>query len=144
MYSLFASSIDGHTSLLVAALVSQVVEKGSATQAMSAFKRLECNLQAIQKLLSQLQGQPCFDQVAKTQASNFEKLLGPSPAIDAEQATSLNELVLASALPNDLKSRLVTAISSGSTSSSAAAAASSKRVKQQDFQTIFEFLPVGS
>jgi hypothetical protein len=101
-------------------------------------------LQAIQKLLSQLQGQPCFDQVAKTQASNFEKLLGPSSVIDAEQAISLNELVLASVLPNDLKSRLVTAISSGSGSSSAAAAAGSKRVKQQDFQTIFEFLPVDS
>ena len=109
---------------------------------MSAFKRLECSLRAIQKLLSQLDGQPCFEGVAKTQASNFEKLLAAS-WLDTEQAASLNELVLNTAFPKDIKDRLLTAISSGS-NSVAVGGPGPKRAKQQDFQTIFEFLPLES
>ena len=128
-----------HISLLLLRLVCPSVGAPSATETMAAFKRLESNLQAVQKLLSQLEGQPCFEEVAKTQANNFEKLLGTSPAVEAEQAASLNDLVLASTFPNDIKSRLVARISNGSCSTVAGA---SSRVKQQDFQTIFEYLPV--
>ena len=105
------------------------------------MQRLECSLQAVQKLLGQLEGQPCFQQVARTQASNFEKLLGKSPVLGADAATRLNELVLSSAFPNDIKSRLVERISNLSTTS---VADGSQRMKQQDFQTIFEYLPADS
>ena len=106
-----------------------------------AMQRLECSLQAVQKLLGQLEGQPCFQQVARTQASNFEKLLGKSPVFGADAATRLNELVLSSAFPNDIKSRLVERISNSSTTS---VADGSQRMKQQDYQTIFEYLPADS
>ena len=105
----------------------------------SDFQRLECSLQAVQKLLGQLQGQPCFQEVAKTQASNIEKLLGNSPAMPAEGATRLNELVLSSAFPADIKNRLVARISNSSTTT---VSRGFQRTKQQDFQTIFEYLPV--
>ena len=51
---------------------------------MSDVQRLACSLQAVQKLLGQLQGQPCVQEVAKTQASNIEKLLGNSQTMVAE------------------------------------------------------------
>ena len=105
---------------------------------MSSSQRLECSLQAVQKLLAQLQGQPCFQQVAMTQASNFEKLLGKSPVSGAEAATRLNELVLSSAFPADIKNRLVARISNSSTTTVSRVV---QRNKQQDFQTIFEYLP---
>ena len=96
-------------------------------------------MQAVQKLLGQLQGQPCFQEVAKTQASNIEKLLGNSQAMPAEGATRLNELVLSSAFPADIKNRLVARISNSSTTT---VSRGFQRTKQQDFQTIFEYLPV--
>ncbi len=106
---------------------------------MSAYKRLECNLQAVQKLLTTLRDQPCLEQVAKTQADNFEKILRTSP-IDAEQAASLIEIVMASPFPKHLKDQLVEAISSAPTS--AIGTMTTKRVKQQDFSTVFDYLPV--
>ena len=105
---------------------------------MSGFQRLECSLQEVQKLLGQLQGQPCFQEVAKTQASNIEKLLGNSQAMPAEGATRLNELVLSSAFPADIKNRLVARISNSSTTTVSRVV---QRTKQQDFQPSFEYFP---
>ena len=74
-------------------------------EAMSASKRLECNLQAVQKLLSQLHGHPCFEQVTKSQAGTFEKILNSTSTIAAEEAVALNALVISSAFsPGDQES----------------------------------------
>ena len=107
-------------------------------------------MQAVQKLLSQLQGQPCFEQVAKNQALNFEKILNSCSTgpLVAEEAVALNGLVISSAFPQWIKDQLMTQISqrcgAGGGERSARVGPESNRVKRQDFQTFSQYLSVDS
>ena len=101
------------------------------------FQKLQSHLQGVQKLLGNLQGQPCCEAVAKVQATQVLSSM-QGAKLCPDQASTLVEIITASAWPSAVVPKLLEGVSN-CISSSPMLAMTGARAKMQSWEGIYQY-----